>query len=77
MLTPLEGTSDEHRVGAKIFRNVDLVFQFDKAMRFTDQTLIQILEAMRTPGGKKLTSSQWQALVATERSAEQPAADHR
>jgi hypothetical protein len=41
-------------------------------MRFTDETLIQILEAMRTPGGRKLSHAQWQALVKTERSAEQP-----
>ena len=72
MLAPLEGTSDEHKVGAKIFRNAELVFQFNTAMRFTDETLIQILEAMRTPGGKKLSRTQWQALVQTERSAEQP-----
>ena len=73
MLAPLEGTSDEHKVGAKIFRNVELVFQFSSAMRFTDQTLIQILEAMRTAGGKKLSPAQWQALVNTKRRAEQPA----
>ena len=73
MLAPFEGTSDEHKVGAKIFRNAELVFQFNTAMRFTDKTLIQILEAMRTPGGRKLSSAQWQALVDTERSAEQPA----
>ena len=72
MLAPLEGTSDEHKVGAKIFRNVQLVFQFRTAMRFTDETLIQILEAMRTPGGRKLSHAQWQALVKTERGAEQP-----
>ena len=73
MLAPFEGTSDEHKVGAKIFRNAELVFQFNTAMRFTDKTLIQILEAMRTPGGRKLSPAQWQALVDTERSAEQPA----
>ncbi|MDP6416552.1 MAG: hypothetical protein QGG54_16205, partial [Gammaproteobacteria bacterium] len=73
MLAPLEGTSDEHKAGAKIFRNAELVFQFSTAMRFTDETLIQILEAMRTPGGRKLSRDQWQALVKTERSAEQPA----
>ena len=54
MLAPLEGTSDEHKVGAKIFRNAELVFQFNTAMRFTDNTLIEILEVMRTPGGKNL-----------------------
>ena len=63
--------------GAKIFRNAELVFQFNTAMRFTDKTLIQILEAMRTPGGRKLSPAQWQALVDTERSAEQPADDSK
>ena len=40
MLAPLQGTSDEHKVGAKIFRNAELVFQLSNAMRFTDDTLI-------------------------------------
>ena len=72
MLAPLEGTSEEHKVGAKIFcRNVELVFQFSSAMRFTDQTLIQIFEAMGTAGVRKLSHAQWQALVNTERRAEQ------
>ena len=73
MLAPLEGTSNEHKVGAKIFRNAERVFQFSSAMRFTDETLVQILEAMRTPGGRKLSRAQWQALVNTERRSEQPA----
>ena len=73
MLAPLEGTSNEHKVGANISRNAELVFQFNTAMRFNDETLFQILEAMRTPGGRKLSHAQWQALVKTERSAEQPA----
>ena len=58
MLAPLEGTSDEHKVGAKIFRNAELVFEFNTAMRFNDETLVQILEAMRTPGGRKLSRAQ-------------------
>ena len=73
MLAPMEGTSQEHKVGAKIFRNAELVFQFSTAMRFTDQTLIQILETMRIPGGRKLTNDQWQALMKTQRSVQQPA----
>ncbi len=55
MLAQLDGTTNEHKVGAKIFRDADLVFEFLKAMRFTDQTLIDILEIMRTPGGKALS----------------------
>ena len=58
-----------------IFRNAELVFQFNTAMRFTDKTLVEILQVMRTPGGRKLCRYQWQALLQTERSAEQPAAD--
>ena len=58
MLAPLTGTSNEHKAGANIFRNADLVFQFEKMMRFTDKTLIEILEVMRTPKpGKLLTKS--------------------
>ena len=75
MLAPLEGTSNEHKVGAKIFRNAELVFQFNTAMRFTDETQIQILDAMRTPGGRKLSHAQWQAMMKTDRGAEHPADD--
>ena len=52
VLAPLENTSDEHKVGARIFGNAELVCQFEKAMRFEDKTQIAILECMRTPGGK-------------------------
>ena len=72
MLAPLDGTTNEHKVGAKIFRDADLVFEFRQAMRFTDQTLIDILNTMRVPGGKTLTEQQWQALTNTEIRAEQP-----
>eukprot|EP00959_Pyramimonas_sp_CCMP1952_P174037 3636427-Pyramimonas_sp.AAC.1 len=41
-------------------------------MRFTDHTLIDILNTVRVPGGRALTEHQWQALKNTEVSAEQP-----
>eukprot|EP00973_Karenia_brevis_P063759 8863673-Karenia_brevis.AAC.1 len=44
MLSPLTGTSNEHKAGANIFRNADMVFQLEKMMRFTDKNLIEILE---------------------------------
>ena len=73
MLAPLQGTSNEHKAGANIFRNADLVFRFEKMMRFTDETLIEILEVMRTPKpGKALTNEQWQKLRATDVGAAQP-----
>ena len=62
MLAPLEGTTNEHKVGANIFRDADLVFEFQQAMRFTDRTLIDILDTMRAPGGRALTEQQWQAV---------------
>ena len=58
MLASLQGTNDEHKVGAKIFRNVEHVFEFHTAMRFNDENLIDILKTMRIPGGKKLTEKQ-------------------
>ena len=62
----------KHKVGAKIFRDADLVFEFVKSMRSTDQTLIGILKVMRTSGGKALSEQQWQALMNTQVSAAQP-----
>ena len=72
MLAPLEGTTDEHKVGAKMFRDADLVFEFKQAVRFTDHTLIDILNTMRVPGGRPLTEQQWEAFKNTEISAQQP-----
>ena len=72
MLASLEGTTNEHKVGAKIFCDADLVFEFQQAMRYSDQTLIDILHTMRVPGGKALTEQQWLALKDTQVSAAQP-----
>ena len=66
VFAPLEHTSQEHRVGASIFRNAHYVFQLQQMMRFTDPTLLRILHTMRTVGGKPLSRSDWQALVNTE-----------
>ena len=41
-------------------------------MRFIDQTLIDILKVMRTPGGRALSEQQWQALMSTQIRAAQP-----
>ena len=45
MLASLEHTSQEHRVGAAIFRPVRYVFQLKQMMRFTDPILIRISSA--------------------------------
>ena len=72
MLAPLDGTTSEHKVEAKIFRDADLVFEFLQFMRFTDQTRIDILKVMRTPGGQALSEQQLEALMNTQVSAAQP-----
>ena len=72
MLAQLDGTTIEDKVGSKIFRDADLVFEFLNSMPFSDQTLIDNLEVMRTPGGKRLSEQQWQALMNTQVSAAQP-----
>ena len=78
LFASLEHTSQEHRVGASIFRRAHYVFQLKQMMRFKDATLLRILHTMRTLGGKALAESDWKALLDTETaeqscSAEKPA----
>ena len=68
----MENVTNEHAVGASIFRNAELVFQFQKAMRFTDARLVEILEVMRAPEGRPLRDELWKALEHTELSVAQP-----
>ena len=72
MLTQLDGTSQEHRVGAAIFRQVRYVFQLQQMMRFKDPILIRILDTMRTVGGTPLSDHDWQALLDTELDVPRP-----
>ena len=49
VLAPLDSTSNEHKVGARIFRNAELVFQFEKAMRskYSSVCARQVVNASR------------------------------
>ena len=47
LLAPLGGTSDEHKVGASMFRNLDYLFEMHTMKLFVDPTLIAILQEMR------------------------------
>ena len=71
LLASLDGTSDEHKVGASMFNRVHYLFEMHTMKRFEDATLITILKKMRTPGGLKLSQSEWQALLNTELDVEQ------
>ena len=66
LLSDLDKASSEHKAGCAIFSSIEDIFVFTKARRFTDQTLIEILDAMRKPGGQQLTDTQWEALQETE-----------
>ena len=66
LLASLDGTSDEHKVGASMFNKVHYLFEMHTMKRFKDPTLIAILKKMRTAGGLKLSQDEWQALLNTE-----------
>ena len=71
LLAALDGTSDEHKVGASMFNRMHYLFEMHTMKRFDDAKLIAILKKMRTPGGHKLSQSDWQALLDTELDVEQ------
>ena len=66
LLASLEGTSDEHKVGASMFNRVHYLFEMHTMKRFEDPVLVSILQKMRHPGGKQLLDNEWEALLATE-----------
>ena len=41
------------------------VIDFVQMQRFTDPLQVEVLEAMRTPGGKTISEASWQAIVKT------------
>ena len=57
LLAPLDGTSDEHKVGASMFGNIQYLFEMHIMKRFEDPTLIAILQKMRKLHGAKLTEA--------------------
>jgi hypothetical protein len=62
LIAPLLGTSDEHKVGASMFKNLDYIFEMHTTKRFTDSVLINILAKMRGPKEQaKLIWEEWQA----------------
>jgi len=77
LLAPLKGQSYEHQQGRKLLADMEHVVDFVQMQRFTDPLLLEVLNAMRTPGGKRISQESWQALVKTQihssSSAAQPA----
>jgi len=58
--------SYEHRQGRKLLVDIEYVVDFVNMQRFTDPLQVEVLEAMRTPGGKKITEAAWNAILKTE-----------
>ena len=61
----MKGQSYEHQQGRKLLADMEHVVDFVQMQRFTDPPLIGVLNAMRTPGGKRISEKSWQALVKT------------
>ena len=56
----------EHQQGRKQLMDMKYVVDFVQMQRFDDPLLVEVLEAMRTPGGKKISEDAWRAIVATK-----------
>ncbi|MCP4201171.1 MAG: AAA family ATPase, partial [bacterium] len=65
LLASPSNQSYEHQQGRKLLLDMDYVHDFVEMRRFDDPLLIEILTAMRTPGGKKISEEAWHALQAT------------
>ena len=66
LLAPVDKQSYEHLQGRKLLMDIEHVVDFVQMQRFDDPLLIHVLEAMRTPGGKRISEDAWQAITATE-----------
>jgi hypothetical protein len=65
LLAPPIHQSYEHQQGRKLLLDMEYVLDFVKMQRFDDPLLVEVLEAMRTPGGKKISEEAWKALEST------------
>ena len=68
-------SSYEHRQGQALLAGLEHVVDFVAMQRFDDPLLLEILHAMRTPGGKTLSEEAWNALKQTQIRVLAPAAD--
>ena len=66
LMAPPTNQSYEHQQGRKLLMDMQYVVEFVQMQRFDDPLLVEVLEAMRTPGGKKISEDAWRAIKATE-----------
>ena len=55
-------TSYEHRQGRKLLMDMKYVVDFVNMQRFDDPLLVEVLHALRTPGGKKISDEAWRTI---------------
>ena len=65
LLAPTMGQTYEHQQGRKLLADMEYVVDFVQMQRFNDPLQVQVLEAMRTTGGKAISEASWQAIVKT------------
>ena len=65
LLAPTKGQTYEHGQGHKLLADMEYVIDFVQTQRFSGPLQEQVLEAMRTPGGKAISDESWQAIVDT------------
>ena len=65
LLSPPTNKSYEQQQGRKLLLDMEYVVDFVQMRRFNDPLLVEVLESMRTPGGRKISEDAWKALEAT------------
>ena len=66
LLQPPSQHAYEHAQGRNLVMDIQYVVEFVNMQRFQDPLLLEVLEAMRTPGGKKVSEKAWTALWTPE-----------
>ena len=62
LLAPQDNPSYAQQQGTQLM-DIEHVIDFVQMQRFTDPLLVEVLEAMRTPGGKCISEEAWQAIT--------------
>ena len=74
MLAPPGRHSYEHHQGVALLASVPYVIDFVEMKRFEDDRQRQLLQNMRVPGGVPVPEDTWKAIVASQYTAGQDAA---
>ena len=61
LIASSKGQTYEHQQGCKLLADMEHVVEFVEMKRFSDPLLLEVLHAMRTPGGKKISNEAWRA----------------